>query len=92
MLDGKHKGLACEACHTRPAEKGKVVTSTQCVACHSKNDVHDGSYGRQCQQCHVTDSWRTIRSGMGRKVGAAPRPSTIPRSMWTPRIPAGAWS
>ncbi len=92
VLDGKHKGLACEACHTRPAEKGKVVTSTQCVACHSKNDVHDGSYGRQCQQCHVTDSWRTIRSGMGRKVGAAPGTSTIPRSMWTPRTPAGAWS
>ena len=52
-----------------------------------KNDVHDGSYGRQCQQCHVTDSWRTIRSGMGRKVGAGPGPSTIPRSMWTPRLP-----
>jgi hypothetical protein len=94
VLDGKHKGLACDLCHTRPAVDGKVVTPTQCVACHAKSDAHDGSYGRQCQQCHVTSSWRTIRSGMGRgKVGAwLPNEPSVPRSMWTPRVPQGTWS
>jgi hypothetical protein len=92
VLDGKHKGLACDLCHTRPAVDGKVVTSTQCVACHAKSDAHDGSYGRQCQQCHVTSSWRTIRSGMGRsKTGAAgPDLAPVPRAEWAPRIPRGA--
>jgi hypothetical protein len=89
VLDGKHKGLSCELCHTRPAVDGKVVASSQCVACHSKNDAHDGSYGRQCQQCHVSASWRTIRSGAGRKVGDTRRPAPPPRAAWAPRVPAG---
>jgi len=68
-LDGKHKGVACSACHTQPME-AKVITSTRCYSCHAKNDVHDGTYGRQCEQCHVTSSFRTIRSP------AAPRSSS----------------
>ena len=65
VLDGKHKGLACSTCHTRPVE-GRVSTSSQCVSCHVKDDVHEGSYGRQCQQCHVTDSFKNIKSRFGR--------------------------
>lgn len=86
-LDGKHVGLACDLCHTRPAVDGKVVTSTQCVACHAKSDVHDGSYGRQCQQCHVSAGWRTVRSGAGRKVGESGKDVPVPRAAWTPRRP-----
>ncbi len=70
VLDGKHKGVACSACHTRPSE-GRVVTSSLCVSCHQKNDVHEGSYGRQCQQCHVTESFKTIKSRAGRTVSRA---------------------
>jgi len=75
VLDGKHKGVACKACHTQPME-GKVIASTRCYSCHVKNDVHDGTYGRQCEQCHVTASFKTIRSrgGAASSVGAvAPR-------------------
>jgi hypothetical protein len=64
VLDGKHKGVACAACHTQPME-GKVITSTRCFSCHAKSDVHEGTYGRQCEQCHVTAAWKSIRSRMG---------------------------
>ncbi len=69
VLDGKHKGLACKACHTLPME-GKVIASTRCISCHAKNDVHDGVYGRQCEQCHVTSSFKTIRSRAGKMSSA----------------------
>lgn len=68
-LDGKHVGLSCDACHSRPME-GRVIASSQCVSCHVKDDVHDGSYGKSCQQCHVTSSFRTIKSRGASKVGA----------------------
>ena len=60
-LDGKHVGLSCGACHTRPMET-RVVASSQCASCHAKDDIHEGSYGKACQQCHVTSSFRTIKS------------------------------
>ena len=69
-LDGKHRGVSCEACHVRPAE-GRVVTSSQCVSCHAKDDPHDGSYGKACAQCHVTSDFRTIKSRNQRPAGAA---------------------
>ena len=66
VLDGKHKGLICSACHTKPT-KGKVTASVLCVSCHAKDDVHDGNYGRQCQQCHVTTDFRSIKTQMNRQ-------------------------
>jgi hypothetical protein len=66
-LDGKHVGLSCDACHSRPME-GRVVASSQCVSCHAKDDVHDGSYGKACQQCHVTSGFRNVKAlGTSRK-------------------------
>jgi len=65
VLDGKHKGLVCSACHVKPME-ARVTASSQCVSCHAKDDVHDGNYGRQCQQCHVTSLFRNIKSQVGR--------------------------
>ncbi|MFO1220363.1 MAG: cytochrome c3 family protein [Burkholderiaceae bacterium] len=73
-LDGKHKGVACSACHTRPME-GKVEASVRCYSCHAKEDVHDGIYGRMCEQCHVTSSFKTIRQRAvpgGKMLGSAP--------------------
>jgi len=64
VLDGKHKGLACKACHLLPME-GKVLASTRCISCHAKSDVHEGAYGRQCEQCHVTSSFKTTRARSG---------------------------
>jgi Cytochrome c7 and related cytochrome c len=76
VLDGKHKGVTCAACHTQPME-GKVTASTRCYTCHAKSDVHEGTYGRQCEQCHVTSSFKAIRSRSG----------TAPTSFLDLRIP-----
>jgi hypothetical protein len=64
-LDGKHKGLDCRACHKQPMPK-KVSLAGTCVSCHEDEDVHDGSFGRQCERCHVSSSWKTIKAGTGR--------------------------
>jgi hypothetical protein len=85
VLDGKHKGVACKACHTQPMED-KVITSTRCYSCHAKSDVHDGTYGRQCEQCHVTSSFKTIRSRKG-----TPTSSLDVLRRGQPAIPEAAW-
>lgn len=53
-LQGKHKKVACTACH-----KGDVYAdlSKVCVACHRHNDVHQGQEGEKCEQCHDEGGW-----------------------------------
>jgi len=84
VLDGGHKGKACSACHTQPME-AKVLTPTLCASCHAKDDVHEGAYGKQCQQCHVTENFRTIKSRSGRAASSvsylAPR-HAVARGRW----------
>ena len=63
-LDGAHKGLGCYECHISPMEK-QVVLSEACVACHKKDDRHGGGFGPQCERCHETTDWRTIKKGAG---------------------------
>lgn len=60
-LDGSHKGLQCEACHTRPSGKS-VSTSSQCNSCHEDDDVHDGKFGVYCERCHVTRNFTRIKN------------------------------
>ena len=61
-LDGGHKGLDCYACHTERMDK-KVKATSSCVSCHKKDDKHDGSFGPQCDRCHDTTLWKTIKPG-----------------------------
>jgi len=61
-LDGGHKGRDCYACHTERMGK-KVKSSSSCVSCHKKDDKHDGSFGPQCDRCHETTLWKTIKLG-----------------------------
>lgn len=64
LLDGAHVRVACEQCHKRPAPAGKAVaeTGSACIACHRRDDTHDGAFGPLCEQCHYTDRWKRIRS------------------------------
>ena len=62
-LDGGHKGLDCHACHSRPVEKD-LRLPTLCVSCHEDVDVHNGSFGRECERCHVSSSWKKVRTGV----------------------------
>lgn len=58
-LDGKHEGLDCMACHTRPAGK-KVVTASACNDCHARDDIHQGGFSVHCAQCHNTSSFKEV--------------------------------
>ncbi len=57
-LRGKHKTTTCESCHK--AQLYKVKTPTACYACHKKDDKHKGTYGEQCESCHIEKDWKTI--------------------------------
>jgi hypothetical protein len=76
VLDGAHAPLACEKCHTQPAPKGKnaAETGNTCIACHRREDVHDGAFGPICEQCHFTDKWKRIRSRIGSQAPGDPGP------------------
>lgn len=63
-LDGGHKGLDCYACHRERVET-KVEASMLCVSCHKKDDKHEGNFGSQCDRCHETTLWKTIKQGTG---------------------------
>lgn len=59
-LDGAHRRLECYACH-RDAVGTKPTLAAACVACHARDDVHDGSFGRQCDSCHFTSSFKQVK-------------------------------
>jgi hypothetical protein len=67
VLDGAHARLACEGCHKQPAPAGKAAAEVgnSCIACHRRDDTHDGAFGAVCEQCHVTDNWKRIRNRVG---------------------------
>lgn len=54
-LEGKHKDVSCTQCHV--ADKPYRDAPKTCIACHQKADVHKGSQGKECQQCHNANSW-----------------------------------
>lgn len=56
-LTGAHKGLDCHACHSKPAT-AKVTAPTTCIGCHADDDAHRGAFGRACETCHSTTSFR----------------------------------
>jgi hypothetical protein len=58
-LTGAHGKLACEACHVRPPDE--VKPKRDCLSCHEKDDVHVGQYGRLCDRCHSTVTWKGAR-------------------------------
>jgi hypothetical protein len=70
MLDGKHAGPGCRACHTPqhiPAAARSLLAtknlshtwmglSPTCTTCHE--DKHQGRLGQNCLQCHSTSDWK----------------------------------
>lgn len=55
-LDGAHKNLQCGLCHlpTKPTQRQPDKT---CFSCHSNDDIHQGGFGLDCQQCHTEQSF-----------------------------------
>lgn len=63
-LDGAHRKLDCYACH-RTATDQKPALPRACASCHARDDVHDGTFGKQCEKCHVTSSFKQVKARMG---------------------------
>ena len=57
-LAGGHSGLACTDCHK--ADDFSDLGGAECVACHRGDDVHAGSNGDQCGDCHDIVDWRAV--------------------------------
>jgi hypothetical protein len=70
LLD-KHKDVDCKKCHLPVSGEWNVIkkdkrpvlkyrpTSSLCVDCHK--DVHKGSFGKQCQECHSAREWKSTK-------------------------------
>jgi hypothetical protein len=56
-LTGAHRGLNCNACHVTK-NVVKIVLPTDCYSCHRQDDAHRGSFGRACERCHTTSSFK----------------------------------
>lgn len=54
-LKGEHKKVSCNRCH--PNDRYKK-TPKDCFTCHRLNDVHRGSYGKKCADCHNPRDWK----------------------------------
>jgi hypothetical protein len=59
-LTGAHAKNACSDCHRRPSGEVKLVRD--CVSCHLQDDIHAGAFGRQCERCHTTVTFRGGRA------------------------------
>jgi len=58
-LRGGHAKPECSACHV--PGKGYRLASRECAACHRKDDVHKGSLGARCADCHTENRWKEAR-------------------------------
>jgi hypothetical protein len=57
-LRGRHGALACALCHTPAMKSAKLASG--CVDCHKADDVHKGTNGTVCRDCHGEVSWKTV--------------------------------
>ncbi|MEO8329044.1 MAG: cytochrome c3 family protein, partial [Candidatus Nanopelagicales bacterium] len=56
MLRDAHRRVECATCHV--PGKGFRIAARDCAACHRKDDVHKGSLGAKCADCHSEASWK----------------------------------
>lgn len=52
---GAHDRVRCVACH--PGGLRRAGTGELCIACHRRDDVHHGSLGPRCGECHGQESF-----------------------------------
>lgn len=59
-LQGRHEGLSCVACHTRPISREDPI-GRSCANCHGPDDVHNGNFGADCERCHSTTTFKDVK-------------------------------
>lgn len=60
-LDGEHRAVGCDKCHTKRNQRGASTylgLSTTCKSCHE--DPHKDRFGSTCQECHSTQGWKRV--------------------------------
>ena len=57
LLDA-HRKVECAKCHV--TGKRWREAPLDCNACHSKDDVHKGSLGTKCADCHTEKVWKEV--------------------------------
>lgn len=72
-LEGAHKSVACAGCH-EPKVKHRDA-KPECNGCHEDDDVHKGSLGEDCAECHEPAAWKTTTFDHAR-AGDPPWPLT----------------
>src|SRR5262245_16392072 len=60
-LRGAHANpkVTCRSCHA-PKTKYRDA-SERCMSCHKKDDVHKGSLGSACADCHTERNWKEAK-------------------------------
>ncbi len=66
-LTGEHQKVDCIKCHIKEKRNGKDfqkftgIDFASCESCHE--DIHKGKFGKDCQSCHSTTSFKSINQG-----------------------------
>lgn len=55
-LTGSHVRTECKKCHATQLYRD---TSSRCLDCHAKEDVHKKRLGPRCETCHNTRVWKS---------------------------------
>ncbi|MCW9004346.1 MAG: cytochrome C [Gammaproteobacteria bacterium] len=58
-LTGVHDKIDCYDCHNQAVKEISIDKS--CGSCHQGDDPHNMQFGRQCEQCHDTESFLHIK-------------------------------
>lgn len=58
--------VTCGHCH-QPGAKFREAPDA-CMACHKKDDTHQGALGVQCASCHTERDWQQVRFDHGTTV------------------------
>ena len=55
-LEGRHKEVDCNSCHTGDTKYRDV--DANCASCHDRDAPHSEQISDQCQDCHGTQGWK----------------------------------
>lgn len=58
-LRGRHIDTECTKCHV--AGKKFREAALECNSCHRKDDIHKGSLGARCADCHTESNWKEAK-------------------------------